>query len=136
MEPNLKKYLAKFGTQPFVFLPALSTVTVMGCRGEILAHDGSIVVERVTFPPNTKILPHRHPSVSVADFGICGSGEFSVRHHKFSNDEYAAKRLPLVVGRNMIHGGIVGPHGATIISFQYWHTEPKESLFFDWDGAQ
>jgi hypothetical protein len=135
MEPQLKKYLAsREAIKSYVELPALSSDCVRGCTADVLIRENQIVVERVIFPANAEIPPHRHPNVAVADFGVSGSGMFHVNGHKFYNDEYWAKRLPLVVPRNYLHGGRVGLYGAVIISFQYWYTEPKESLFFDWSS--
>jgi hypothetical protein len=136
VEPQLKKYLASRDAIKFYAgrCHVISSVTVMSCRADVLVRDGSIVVERVIFPPDTKIPEHRHPNVAVADFGVSGSGIFHVNKHEFFNDESIAKMLPLPVGRNVLHGGVVGPQGAVIISFQYWYTTPKESLFYDWKG--
>ena len=138
MEPILKMYKDSFPLRIASSVHGFSTECFRGCRVAILERSSrsQLVIERIIFPPGTELPAHRHPNVSVLDFGISGNGSFSVRGHKFANDESNRAKLPLYVPRNIPHGGIVGDKGATIVSFQYWYEwPPKESIFLDWEAA-
>lgn len=137
MEPILKNYKDNMTFDDlvnFMQWPALSINHFRGCRSIIIEHKSWdwLVIERITFPAGVELPPHRHPSVSVLDFGVSGGGEFFVGRRTFRNDESNPAKLPLYVPRNVAHGGKTTKE-TTIISFQYWHEwPPKDSIFLDW----
>lgn len=139
MEAPLKQFIAAVANE----LPAYAAMTPLhvverrGCVLETLLVDDArrIVVERITFPANFTLPSHRHPNVSVADFGVSGSGRFHAGRHWFVNDQDAPKARPLYVSRGVSHGGVTGPRGAKIISVQHWHYwPPAGTISEDWEN--
>jgi quercetin dioxygenase-like cupin family protein len=138
MEPILKYFKERSGVVFFLNWPVASTHQYRGCQTATLVRNEAehFLIEQIIFPPNMRLPRHRHPNVSVLDFGISGSGVFSVGCHVFKNEESNRAKLPLYVPRNVPHGGVVGINGAVIVSLQYWHQwPPQESIFLDWEAA-
>lgn len=123
--------------------PKFDALNFIGkCEGITLYREDNFQVQLFIFEPNAVVESHTHPNVDTYQIMLCGSLKFfldgrNVNVPKLPDarsimDERYHLRLP----NNSIHGGVVGPNGASYLSIQHWLDGiPISSLEKNWSDS-
>lgn len=105
---------------------------------EIVLHrDGCWQTQLSVIMPGVTVPSHRHRRCDSYDITLSGSGLVDVEprwlNFPLANLDIALGAQLLHVPKMAWHGGIAGPDGACMVSFQRWDGEP-DFISADWEA--